>query len=679
MLFVKEEIEELRQALHEHNHCYYVLNAPKISDHEFDALMHRLQDLEQAHPEFYDSNSPTQRVGSDLTKEFKQVKHQYPMLSLGNTYSESEVTEFYERTVRALSNTPHLSEEGTFKVCAELKFDGVSISLVYEQGRLVQAITRGDGVQGDDVTANVKTIRSIPLVLRGNDIPARFELRGEIVLPFPAFEELNREREAKGEALLANPRNAAAGTLKLQDAGEVARRKLDAYFYYLLGEEIPSDSHYTNLQTLTRWGFKVSAHTRLCHSVQDVFDFIAHWNTERRSLPVATDGVVLKIDSLAAQQQLGYTAKIPRWAIAYKFQAEQAVTRLEAVTFQVGRTGSVTPVANLAPVSLSGTTVRRATLHNADFVATLDLHIGDQVYVEKGGEIIPKITGVELSARSLESSSAVSKPVEFITHCPECGTELVRYEGESNHYCPNSTHCPPQIKGRIEHFVSRKAMNIDGLGAETIALLYQAGLVNSPADLYTLEAAQIATLERMGEKSAENILKGIDASRSVSFERVLYAIGIRFVGATIAQKLAQAFRSMEKLKEATPEELVAVDEIGEKIAQSVQAFFDNEKEQEHVNRLIEYGLQMQLPETTSSPIGDKLAGKSIVVSGVFTHHSRDEYKQMIEQNGGRNAGSISSKTAFILAGENMGPSKREQAEKLGIPLLTEADFLQLLN
>lgn len=662
----QEEIEQLRVELHKHNYKYYVLNAPSISDYEFDQMMSRLQELERKHPELYDANSPTMRVGSDLSKEFKQVKHQYPMLSLGNTYSEKEVIEFYERVSKSLASEP-------YEICAELKFDGTSISIVYEEGRLVQAVTRGDGVQGDVVTDNVRTIRSIPLLLEGTDIPDRFEIRGEILMPWSVFEELNRQREAREEPLFANPRNAASGTLKLQNSAEVARRHLDAYFYYILGDDIPGDSHYENLQAARRWGFKVADSMRLCHSLPEVFEYISYWDVERKRLPVATDGIVLKVNSLRQQRELGYTAKSPRWAIAYKFQAERALTELQSVSFQVGRTGAITPVANLSPVLLAGTVVKRASLHNADIIAGLDLHLGDHVYVEKGGEIIPKITGVDMDART----SSLGERVDFISECPECGTPLVRYEGEAAHYCPNSTGCPPQIKGRIEHFISRRAMDIDGLGPETVDLFFQEGFVRSAADLYELTAQQIAGLERMGEKSAERILQGLEASRSVPFERVLFALGIRFVGETVARTLARAFRSMDALAAATYEDLLSIHEVGDRIARSVLGFFSNPLEKELVARLKGFGLRMEM-DSISAPSGNALAGKSVVVSGVFARHSREEYKQLIEQHGGRNAASVSSKTSFLLAGENMGPSKREKAEKLGIPILSEEEFLQMI-
>ena len=594
------------------------------------------------------------------------MAHKYPMLSLGNTYSENEVTDFYERVKKALNED--------FEICCELKYDGTSISLTYEDGKLVRAVTRGDGEKGDDVTDNVKTIRTIPLVLHG-DYPKSFEIRGEILMPWVVFEELNREKEAREEPLFANPRNAASGTLKLQNSAIVASRKLDAYLYYLLGEELPCDGHYENLQAAASWGFKTSEHTRKAHSLEEVFEYINYWDTERKNLPVATDGIVLKVNSLRQQKNLGFTAKSPRWAIAYKFQAERALTRLNRVTYQVGRTGAVTPVANLDPVQLSGTIVKRASLHNADIIEGLDLHIGDMVYVEKGGEIIPKITGVDKDARSM----LIGEKVKFITHCPECGSKLIRFEGEAAHYCPNETACPPQIKGKIEHFISRKAMNIDGLGPETVDMFYRLGLIKDTADLYQLKTDDIKNLERMGEKSAENIVNGIAASKEVPFERVLFALGIRFVGETVAKKIAKSFTDIEELENADLEKLKNIDEIGEKIAQSIITYFSNPANRELVERLKSNGLQLHRTEEDLSGYTDKLAGQSIVISGVFTHHSRDEYKEMIEKNGGKNVGSISSKTSFILAGENMGPAKLEKAQKLGVKIMSEDEFLALLS
>ena len=664
----QERIAYLRSELHRHNHSYYVLNMPEISDYEFDQLMHELQNLEAQYPELYDPTSPTMRVGSDLTSEFVQVAHRYPMLSLGNTYSFEEVRDFYNRVQKALGGEP-------FELCCEIKYDGVSISLTYEEGRLVRAVTRGDGVQGDDVTANVRTIQSIPLVLQGDDYPADFEIRGEILMPWEQFDRLNREREAQEETLFANPRNAASGTLKLQNSSIVASRKLDAYLYYMLGDELPDAGHYECLQHASRWGFKISPAMRKCSTLDEVFDYINYWDTERKNLPVATDGIVIKVNSLAQQHSLGYTAKVPRWAIAYKFQAEKALTRLNEVTYQVGRTGTVTPVANFEPVQLSGTMVKRATLHNADFMENLDLHIGDMVFVEKGGEIIPKITAVDLDARSF----MMGEKVRFITRCPECGTPLMRVEGEAAIFCPNDISCPPQIKGRIEHFISRKAMNIDGLGAETVDLLYSVGLIHDAADLYNLRIPHISRLERMGYKSAENIVRSIERSREVPFERVLFAIGIRFVGETVAKKLARAFGSMERLENATFEELIAVDEIGEKIAQSILRFFSNEQCRTLVARLKEAGLQMEVVVDETIERTDRLAGKSIVISGVFAQHSRNEYKAMIEQHGGINVSSISSKTSFILAGRDMGPAKLEKAQKLGVEIIDEESFLKMIE
>lgn len=661
-----ERIDQLREELHVHNYNYYVLNAPVISDLEFDKLMRELQDLEALHPEYYDPNSPSVRVGSDLNKNFTQVEHKYPMLSLGNTYSQAEVTEFYERVSKSLN------EE--FELCCEMKYDGTSISLTYEDGKLVRAVTRGDGVRGDDVTDNVKTIRSIPLVLHGEGYPKNFEIRGEILMPWNVFEELNRERELREEPLFANPRNAASGTLKSQNSAVVANRKLDAYLYYLLGDNLPHDGHYENLQEAAKWGFKISHISRKARTLQEVFDFINYWDVERKNLPVATDGIVLKVNSLRQQRNLGYTAKSPRWAIAYKFQAERALTKLEKVTYQVGRTGAVTPVANLDPVQLSGTVVRRASLHNADIIASLDLHIGDMVYVEKGGEIIPKITGVEVSARP-----AGSEKITFITHCPECGSELVRYEDEAAYYCTNETACPPQIKGKIEHFISRRAMNIEGLGPETVDLFYQEGLIHDIADLYTLQTADICRLERMGEKSAENIIQGIERSKEVPYERVLFALGIRFVGETVAKKVAKAFRSIEALASANLDDLIHVDEIGEKIAGSIIQYFANEKNRILVERLRQSGLKLEADEEDLSGYSDKLKGMSIVISGVFARHSRDEYKALIEKHGGKNVGSISKKTSFILAGDNMGPSKLEKAQQLNIPIKDENEFLAMIE
>ena len=663
----KQRIEQLRQELHEHNHRYYVLNQPTIDDQEFDRLMRELQDLEAKHPELYDPNSPTQRVGSDLNQEFRQVAHKYPMLSLANTYSEQEVAEWYESVKKGLGGDD-------FDVCCEMKYDGLSISLTYENGRLIRAVTRGDGVQGDDVTENVKTIRSIPLVLTGNAYPQEFEIRGEILMPWVVFERLNAEREAAEEPLFANPRNAASGTLKSQKSELVASRQLDAYLYYLLGEELPSDGHYENLQTAASWGFKISQGMRKVKTLQEIYDFIRYWDTERKNLPVATDGIVLKVNSQRQQRALGFTAKSPRWAIAYKFKAERACTRLNEVTYQVGRTGAVTPVANMDPVQLAGTTVKRATLNNEDFIRSFDLHIGDYVYVEKGGEIIPKIVGVDLDQRPI-----IAQPVQFITHCPECGAKLVRYEGEAAHYCPNDAGCPPQIKGRIEHFISRKAMNIMSLGPETVDEYWSRGLIHNVADLYDLNVAQITGGNKNRRLSAENVVKGIKNSTQVPFERVVFALGIRFVGETSARLLARHFKTMDALMNASMEELQEVEGIGEVIAKSVQSYFRHPQNMEIINRLRQYGVQMSLSEEQIQGVTDKLAGKSIVISGVFAKHSRDEYKMMIEQHGGKNVGSISGKTSFILAGENMGPSKLQKAEKLGIPIVSEEEFLQMIE
>lgn len=664
-MVVKDKIKALREALEQHNYNYYVLSAPTISDREFDEMMKELQVLEESHPEYADPHSPTQRVGSDLSKEFEQVVHKYPMLSLGNTYSEDEVKDFYERIARDL-NEP-------FEIVAELKYDGTSISLTYEDGRLVRAVTRGDGTRGDDVTANVKTIRSVPLKLMGDRYPATFEIRGEILLPWAEFDRLNKEREEQEEPLFANPRNAASGTLKQQNPAVVAARKLDAYFYYLLGEELPAETHFDNLEAARSWGFKIPNVIRVCNSLEDIYGYIAYWDVERKNLPVATDGIVLKVNSLRQQRNLGFTAKSPRWAIAYKFQAERAVTRLNSVSFQVGRTGAVTPVANLEPVLLAGTTVKRASLHNADIIEGLDLHLGDKVFVEKGGEIIPKIVGVDVEARGL----LVGDKVRFIRSCPECGTPLMRPEGEAAHYCPNEAGCPPQIKGKIEHFVTRRAMNIN-MGPETVEDLYEAGYIKDTADLYTLEIADLLRLERWADKSARNLMASLEESKQVPFERVLYGLGIRFVGETVAKRLVSAFHSMEQLEQASFEDLTAVDEIGERIARSIIAYFADERNRTLVNRLKEYGLQMSVPEEKLANRSEKLKGLSIVISGTFTKHSRDEYKAMIEQHGGKNSGSVSGKTDYILAGDNMGPAKLEKAAKLGVKIINEDEFLNMI-
>ena len=661
-----KRIEELRNQLHHHNYLYYVQNSPTLSDQEFDHLMRELQDLEAKHPEVYDPNSPTQRVGSDLSTGFTQVRHRYPMLSLANTYNEQEVASWYENVRKDLDGQP-------FEVCCELKYDGLSISLTYEQGRLVRAVTRGDGEQGDDVTANVRTIRAIPLVLPGTGYPDEFEIRGEILMPWKVFEQLNAEREKAEEPLFANPRNAASGTLKSLDPKLVAKRKLDAYLYYLLGDSVPSDGHYENLKTAEAWGFKVSEGIRKANSLEQIYAFINHWDTARHDLPVATDGIVLKVNSLHQQQQLGFTAKSPRWAIAYKFKAERVCTRLNEVTFQVGRTGAVTPVANMEPVLLAGTTVKRATLNNEDFIRSLDLHIGDNVFVEKGGEIIPKIVGVDVSHRSPDL-----QPVHFISNCPECGSPLVRYAGEAAYYCPNDTGCPPQIKGRIEHFIARKAMNIDSIGPETIDDYFRKGIVRNVADLYEIRTEQING-DGTRQKSAQKIVKGIQDSVSTPFERVLFALGIRFVGETTAKLLAKHFKSIDALMTATPEQLVEVEGVGTVIAESVVRFFHDEVNLNIIERLRQHGLQMALSADQQQIASDKLAGKNIVISGVFERHSRDEYKAMIESNGGKNVSSISNKTSFILAGANMGPSKMQKAQQLGIEMIDEDTFLNMLE
>ncbi len=675
----RQRIEQLRRELHEHNYRYYVQNQPVIGDQEFDFMMHELQDLEARHPELYDPNSPTQRVGSDLSTEFRQVAHRYPMLSLANTYNEQDVREWYESVSKGLAGED-------FEVCCEMKYDGLSISLTYVDGRLTQAVTRGDGVHGDDVTQNVKTIRSIPLVLKG-DYPQEFEIRGEILMPWASFERLNEERAAAEEPLFANPRNAASGTLKSLDSRVVAARQLDAYLYYLLGDQLPAEGHYENLEAARRWGFKISEGMRLAHTVDEVFDFINYWDQERRNLPVATDGIVLKVNSLRQQRSLGYTAKSPRWAIAYKFKAERACTRLLEVTYQVGRTGAVTPVANMEPVQLAGTTVKRATLNNEDFIRSLDLHIGDMVYVEKGGEIIPKIVGVDIDQRPI-----IAQPVQFIKRCPECGTPLVKLEEtnaklqtsnfklqtSSAWYCPNDTACPPQIKGRIEHFVSRKAMNIMGLGPELIEDYYRQGLIHNVADLYDIDVQQISGKDNKRIISAQNIVNAIEKSKEVPFERVVFALGIRFVGETSARLLARHFKSMDALMQASLADLQEVEGIGEVMAKSIIGYFHNEDNRRIVERLRGYGLQFELA-TVDTQYSTQLEGQSIVISGVFQHHSRDEYKQLIEQHGGKNVGSISGKTSFILAGDNMGPSKLDKARKLGVRIVSEDEFLDMIG
>lgn len=665
MTNIEQQILELRERLNNYNYHYYVLSQPLISDFEFDKLLAELQQLENENPQYFDPNSPTQRVGSDINQNFTQVKHEYPMLSLGNTYNEGEVADFYNRVAKAL-NSP-------FEIVCELKYDGTSISLTYENGALVRAVTRGDGEKGDDVTANVRTIRSIPLKLQG-DFPEKFEIRGEILMPWKVFEALNKEREAQEEPLFANPRNAASGSLKLQNASEVAKRKLDAYLYYMLGENLPADTHSGCLEAASKFGFKISDAVKVCKTLPEVMDYIKYWDTERKNLPVATDGIVLKVNDLTQQKNLGYTAKSPRWAIAYKFQAERALTTLQSVSYQVGRTGAITPVANLEPVQLSGTVVKRASLHNADIINQLDLHIGDKVYVEKGGEIIPKITGIETSIRDL-----FAEKVEFISTCPECGAKLVRIEGEAAHYCPNEANCPPQIKGKMTHFVSRKAMNIDGLGEETIDLIYRKGLVKNIADLYTLKLIDLALLERLGDKSGRKILASLEKSKTVPFERVLFALGIRYVGETVAKKLASALENIDNIISATAADLACIDEIGEVIAQSVEDYFKEPANRELVERLRSYGLQMEISKEKAALKTDKLAGKIIVISGTFEKHSREQLKELIELNGGKNSSSISSKTDFILAGANMGPAKEEKANKLGIKMINEDEFLELIK
>lgn len=662
----QDRILNLRKELHEHNRRYYVLNQPIISDQQFDFMMHELQELEARHPELADPNSPTQRVGSDLNQQFKQVAHKFPMLSLANTYNAEDVREWYNQVTKGLDGQP-------FEVCCEMKYDGLSISLTYEHGKLIRAVTRGDGVQGDDVTNNVRTINSIPLQLSGDNYMDSFEIRGEILLPWDNFLRLNAEREEAGEMPFANPRNAASGTLKSQSSRVVAERGLDAYLYYIIGEDLPCDGHYENLEMARQWGFKISNGMKKVNSLQGILDFIEYWDTKRKDLPVATDGIVLKVNSLRQQRLLGSTAKSPRWAIAYKYKAERACTPLLEVTYQVGRTGAITPVANMEPVQLAGTTVRRATLNNEDFIRSFDLHLGDYVYVEKGGEIIPKIVGVDTSRRNADA-----KPVQFITHCPECGAELVRYEGEAAHYCPNDSQCPPQIKGRIEHFIARKAMNIMTLGPETVDDYFQRGLIHNIADLYDLTAQQIDP-SGSKRKSALNVIKAIEDSTKVPFERVVFALGIRFVGVTTAKLLARHFHDIDSLMNASLEQLLEVEGVGQVIAESIIRYFHDETNLSILQRLRDKGLQMRLAEEEIANASDILKGKSVVISGVFSHHSRDEYKAIIEQHGGKNVGSISSKTSFILAGDNMGPSKLQKAKSLGIEIMNEDQFLALIE
>lgn len=662
----KARIDELRKALDRHNYNYYVLNAPEISDYEFDMMMNELIALEKAHPEYADATSPTQRVGSDINRQFVQVEHRRPMLSLGNTYSIEEVEEFVARCRQMLGG-----EE--FEIVGEMKYDGTSISLIYEHGKLTRAVTRGDGVKGDDVTANVKTIRSIPLQLRGEDYPDEFEVRGEVLMPWKVFEALNKERAFNEEPLFANPRNAAAGTLKLQNSAEVAKRNLDAYLYFLLGENLPGDTHSENMEMVKKWGFKTGQY-QILHSIDEVRRFIAYWDTERKNLPIATDGLVFKVNSLRQQRNLGFTAKSPRWAVAYKFAPERECTQLKFVSFETGRSGVITPVANLEPVQLSGTIVKRASLHNEDIIRQLDIHEGDFVYVEKGGEIIPKIVGVDVKQRK-----PGSKPVEFVRTCPVCGTALVRVEGEAAWTCPNKYYCRPQITGRIEHFVSRHAMDIDGIGEEVAEQLYAARLVETVADIYDLTEHDLVTLERFGERSAKRILAGVEASKSVPFERVVYALSIPFVGETIAKKLAQAVKNIDNLMAMTGEQLAMIPEIGPKIAESIVQFFKVPINRVIVERLRIAGLRMQVEEKIVELKSNVLEGKSIIISGVFDYHSRDEYKQIIEQHGGKNVGSISAKTDYVLAGAKMGPAKLEKAKKLGIEIISETDFLKMIG
>ncbi len=660
---VATRIQELRERLNYHNYKYYVENSPEISDYDFDVMLRELQDLEAQHPEYDDPNSPTKRVGSDLTTEFQTVAHRFPMLSLGNTYSLDELHEFIARIEKELGEVEY--------VC-ELKFDGTAISLTYENGALVRAVTRGDGTSGDDVTANIRTIRSVPLTLRGEGYPALFEIRGEVLMPYASFDKINAEREANGETLFANPRNAAAGTLKQQSSAVVAKRGLDCTLYQMAGENLPFGSHIENLTKAREWGFKVSKEMQVCRSIAEIDQYINYWNEARKTLPFATDGVVIKVNDYANQRALGFTAKSPRWAVAYKFKAEQALTTLCSVDFQVGRTGAITPVANLEPVLLAGTTVKRASLHNAEQIALLDIRLGDKVYVEKGGEIIPKITGVELAERPSDSV-----PFEYITECPECGTPLVRYEGEAKHYCPNQSHCRPQILGRIVHFIRRKAMDIDGLGEETVELLFESGLVRNIADLYDLQAAQLAGLPRLGEKSAENIIRSIAHSKEVPFRRVLFALGVRFVGETTAKYLAAHFLSLDAVMNATREELMESEEVGEKIADAIIEYFADEENREIVERLRSAGLQFAAEEKTLR--SESLVGKNFVISGLFIEHSRDELKEMIEANGGKNLAAVSANVDYVVAGRNMGPAKLQKAEKLGIKIITEQELVEMIG
>ncbi len=660
---IEQQINELRRTLNLYNYKYYVENNPIVSDFEFDTLLRQLQELEAANPQFADPNSPTARVGSDLTSEFQSVEHTFPMLSLSNTYSLEELGEWIDRNEKEVGQTEY--------VC-ELKFDGTAISLTYENGRLLRAVTRGDGSRGDDVTTNVRTIRSVPLVLNGDDYPDFFEIRGEIFMPYSSFERLNAERAEAGEQLFANPRNAAAGTLKQQQSQVVARRGLDCTLYQLAGNKLPCDTHSGNLDAARRWGFKISEHTAICSSREEIFDYINYWDVERKRLPFPTDGIVIKVNRDSVRRTLGYTSKAPKWAVAYKFKAEQATTRLLSIDYQVGRTGAITPVANLEPVQLAGTTVKRATLHNADQIELLDIRIGDMVYVEKGGEIIPKITGIDLSARQADS-----QPLEYITHCPECGATLVRYEGEAKHYCPNQNGCRPQILGRIVHFIRRKAMNIESLGEETVELLFANNLLHNIADLYDIKAEQIATLPRLGEKSAENIIHSIDNSRQVPFHRVLFALGIRFVGETTAKYLAEHFRSLDAIQSATREELTEAEEVGEKIADAIIEYFADERNQQIIGRLREAGLQLTAKERTKA--SNTLEGLTFVISGSFANHSRDELKALIDANGGKNLAAVSANTSYLLAGDKIGPAKLQKANKLGIKIISEDEFIAMIG
>ncbi len=670
----QHKIQALSTELEQHNYNYYVLDNPTISDYEFDKLLEELIALEKQFPEFLSPNSPSQRVGGQITKEFKSVKHQYAMLSLSNSYNQEDLLDFDRRVREGLGITASggLFDEAIDYVC-ELKFDGLSISLIYENGKLTQAITRGDGVQGDDVTTNAKTIKSIPLQLKGN-YPDKFEIRGEVFMPRPVFDAINKEREEIGDALMANPRNAASGSMKMQDSAQTAKRKLDCFLYYVLGENLPHQSHFDNMHAAKSWGFKISEDAKLCSGINEVIDFINYWDKKRFELPYDIDGIVIKVNGYNQQQNLGFTAKSPRWAIAYKFKAEQVSTELQSIAYQVGRTGAITPVANLQPVALGGTTVKRASLHNADIIEKLDVRLGDMVFVEKGGEIIPKIIGVDLSKRKADS-----QPTHYITHCPECNTELQRNEGEANHFCPNENECPPQVIGKMEHFVSRKAMNIDSLGGETIVQLFKAGLVKNIADLYDLKKEQLLPLERMAEKSANNLIEGLEASKQVPFERVLYAIGIRHVGETTAKKIAKKVKTLDVLIHSTKEELLAIDEVGEIIAISLHDFFSNEKNKAIIEKLKATGLQFELSEEQQQGGSDKLKDLTFVISGVFAKHSRDQYKEMIELHGGKNSGSISKKTSFVLAGDNMGPEKLKKAESLGVKMINEDEFLEMLG